>query len=63
MILGFIGFWCLSNSEFVAGAIFYQIGAVVAYLEAVNDGSFHGSAMRKLMDGHDEEQKKMMDEK
>lgn len=48
---------------FFFGAIFYQIGAVMAYLEAVNDGSFHGSAMRRIMDGHDEQNKQMLDEK
>jgi hypothetical protein len=35
----------------------------MAYLEAVNDGSFHGSAMRRLMDGHEEANKQMLDEK
>nr|POE63139.1 hypothetical protein CFP56_04042 [Quercus suber] len=48
---------------FFFGAIFYQIGAVVAYLEAVNDGSFHGSAMRRLLEGHEEDHRKMVDEK
>ena len=48
---------------FFFGALFYQIGAVMAYLEAVNDGSFHGSAMRRLLDGHEDDQKKMLDEK
>ncbi|KAK5128794.1 hypothetical protein LTR85_000127 [Meristemomyces frigidus] len=48
---------------FFIGTLFYQIGAVMAYLEAVNDGSFHGSAMRRLLEGHDEEQKNMLDGK
>ena len=48
---------------FFFGAIFFQIGATMAYFEAINDGSFHGSAMRRLMEGHEEEQKKMLDEK
>lgn len=48
---------------FFFGAIFFQIGATMAYFEAVNDGSFHGSAMRRLMEGHEEDQKKMLDEK
>lgn len=48
---------------FFFGALFFQIGATVAYFEAVNDGSFHGSAMRRLMEGHEEEQKAMLDEK
>ncbi|KAF7190923.1 hypothetical protein HII31_08082 [Pseudocercospora fuligena] len=49
--------------SFFFGAIFYQIGAVAPYLEAVNDGSFHGSAMRRLLDGHDDDNKKLLDEK
>ncbi|EME80961.1 uncharacterized protein MYCFIDRAFT_26072 [Pseudocercospora fijiensis CIRAD86] len=49
--------------SFFFGAIFYQIGAVAAYLEAVNDGSFHGSAMRRLLHGHDDDNKKLLDEK
>lgn len=48
---------------FFIGALFFQIGATMAYFEAVNDGSFHGSAMRRLMEGHEEDQKKMLDEK
>jgi hypothetical protein len=48
---------------FFFGVLFYQIGAVMAYLEAVNDGSFHGSAMRRIMDGNEEENKKMLDKK
>lgn len=48
---------------FFIGALFYQIGAVMAYLEAVNDGSFHGTAMRRLFEGHEDEQRKMLDEK
>lgn len=48
---------------FFFGAIFFQIGATMAYFEAINDGSFHGSAMRRLMEGHEEDQKKMLDEK
>ncbi|KAK4556488.1 hypothetical protein LTR86_006632 [Recurvomyces mirabilis] len=48
---------------FFFGALFYQVGAVMAYLEAVNDGSFHGSAMRRVLEGHDKEQKEMLDEK
>lgn len=49
--------------SFFFGALFYQVGAVAAYLEAVNDGSFHGSAMRRLLEGHEEDSKKMLDEK
>ncbi|KAK4619460.1 hypothetical protein CLAFUW4_11157 [Fulvia fulva] len=48
---------------FFIGALFYQIGAVTAYLEAVNDGSFHGAAMRKLLEGHDDDNKKLLDDK
>ncbi|TKA74675.1 hypothetical protein B0A55_04705 [Friedmanniomyces simplex] len=48
---------------FFFGALFYQLGAVVAYLEAVNAGSFHGSAMRRLLDGNEREEKEMLDEK
>lgn len=35
----------------------------MAYLEAVNDGSFHGSAMKRFLEGHEEDKKKMLDEK
>ncbi|KAK3069914.1 hypothetical protein LTR53_011376 [Teratosphaeriaceae sp. CCFEE 6253] len=48
---------------FFFGALFYQLGAVVAYLEAVNAGSFHGSAMRRLLEGHEKEDKEMLDDK
>lgn len=45
------------------GVCLYQLGATTAYFEAINDGSFHGSAMRRLMEGHEEEDKAMVDEK
>jgi hypothetical protein len=48
---------------FFVGALLYQVGAVMAYLEAVNDGSFHGSAMKRFLEGHEEDKKKMLDEK
>jgi hypothetical protein len=48
---------------FFFGALFYQVGAVTAYLEAVNDGSFHGSAMRRLLEGREDDSKKLLDEK
>lgn len=48
---------------FFIGALFYQVGAVMAYLEAVNDGSFAGVAMKRLLEGHDEDKKKLLDEK
>jgi hypothetical protein len=49
---------------FFIGTLFYQIGATMAYLEAINDGSFAGSAMRRFLDTADEEdQKRLLDEK
>ena len=48
---------------FFVGALLYQLGAVMAYLEAVNDGSFHGSAMKRFLEGHEEEKKQMLDQK
>lgn len=48
---------------FFIGALFYQVGATMAYLEAVNDGSFHGSAMKRFLEGHEEDKKKLLDEK
>ncbi|KAL9617184.1 MAG: hypothetical protein Q9160_007988 [Pyrenula sp. 1 TL-2023] len=35
----------------------------MAYLEAINDGSFGGSALKRHLEGHDEEKKRYMDEK
>ena len=34
----------------------------MAYFEAVNDGSFAGSAMCRFLQGHEEDQKKLLDE-
>ena len=48
---------------FFVGALLYQLGAVMAYLEAVNDGSFQGSAMKRFLEGHEDEKKSMLDEK
>jgi hypothetical protein len=48
---------------FFFGAMFYQVGAVTAYLEAINDGSFAGSAMKRLLLGHDKEAKEILDQK
>ena len=48
---------------FFFGALFYQVGATMAYLEAINDGSFGGRAMKRHLEGHDEEAKQMMDKK
>lgn len=49
--------------NFFFGAILYQVGATMAYLEAINDGSFQGSAMKRLLEGHEEDQKRLLDEK
>jgi hypothetical protein len=46
---------------FFIGALMYQVGAVMAYLEAVNNGSFSGHAMKRFLDGHDDDQKAMLD--
>ena len=48
---------------FFFGALFYQLGAVMAYLEAINDGSFAGSAMKRLLLGHDREAKGILDKR
>lgn len=48
---------------FFVGAMLYQLGATIAYLEAVNDGSFHGSAMKRFLEGHEDDKKRMLDEK
>lgn len=43
------------------GALAFQIGASLAYLEAVNGGSFHGSFMRRfLLGGKQDEEKQLM---
>lgn len=42
------------------GALAYQFGALVAYLEAVNDGSFHGSAMKRFLQGNEDNEKQLM---
>lgn len=47
---------------FFIGTLFYEVGATMAYLEAVNDGSFAGSALRRFLDGHEDEKKEMLDE-
>ena len=46
---------------FFFGALLYELGAVTAYLEAVNEPSFLGSDMRCFLDGHEEEQKLQVD--
>lgn len=48
---------------FFFGALCYQVGATMAYLESINDGSFAGPAMKRHLQGHDEEQKKLLDDK
>lgn len=48
---------------FFIGALFYQLGANMAYFEAINDGSFGGRAMKRHLEGHDEDAKKLMDDK
>ena len=48
---------------FFFGACLYQIGGVMAYLEAVNDGSFAGAAMKKLFQGHQDVEKEFLDAK
>lgn len=49
--------------SFFFGAVLYQIGAVMSYFEAINDGSFSGSAMRRFLEGHEEDSKAMLDGK
>lgn len=48
---------------FFFGACLYQVGGVMAYLEAVNDGSFAGAAMKKLLKGHEDVEKDLLDAK
>lgn len=48
---------------FFFGALLYQLGATMAYLEAINDGSFAGPAMKRLLEGSDEEKKAYFDGK
>lgn len=45
------------------GVIFFQVGATMALLEAVNEGSFHGSAMRRVLEGREDEKRAMADAK
>ncbi|KAF2766055.1 hypothetical protein EJ03DRAFT_330443 [Teratosphaeria nubilosa] len=69
--VGRAGTWDLPDSAdtyggpvcFFVGALLYQVGAVSAYLEAVNDGSFHGAGMRKVLEGREMDGKKLLDEK
>ena len=48
---------------FFFGALFYQVGATMAYLEAVNDGSFAGSALKRFLDDDEHTKKDLLDEK
>lgn len=48
---------------FFFGALLYQLGATMAYLEAINDGSFAGRAMKRHLEGHDEDMKRILDDK
>jgi hypothetical protein len=48
---------------FFIGALFYQLGATMSYLEAINDGCFVGRAMKRHLEGHDDDAKRLLDEK
>lgn len=48
---------------FFIGALLYELGALMSYFEAINDGSFQGSAMRRFLEGNEEASKRMLDEK
>lgn len=48
---------------FFFGACLYQIGGVMAYLEAINDGCFAGSAMKRLLKDHQDIEKELLDAK
>ncbi|QDS67874.1 hypothetical protein FKW77_007953 [Venturia effusa] len=52
-----------SPLTFFFGALLYQIGAVMSYFEAINDGSFGGAALKRFLDGKDQEMKTFMDAK
>lgn len=49
--------------SFFFGACLYQIGGVMAYLEAINDGCFAGAAMKRLLEGHKDIEKELLDAK
>ena len=49
--------------SFFVGACLYQIGGVMAYLEAVNDGCFAGAAMKRLLEGHQDIERELLDAK
>lgn len=52
-----------SPLTFFFGACLYQVGGVMAYLEAVNDGCFAGAAMKRLLEGHQDIEKELLDAK
>lgn len=45
------------------GVLCFEFPAVIAYLEAVNEGSFSGSAMRRFLGGREDQQKALVDAK
>ncbi|KAK4635159.1 hypothetical protein CLAFUW4_01897 [Fulvia fulva] len=47
----------------VVGVVAYQIGAMLAYLEAVNDGCIHGSFLRRFLEVHETDEKRLFDQK
>jgi hypothetical protein len=49
--------------SFFFGACLYQIGGVMAYLEAINDGCFAGAAMKRLLEGHQDIERELLDAK
>ncbi|KAK6362438.1 hypothetical protein LTS17_012862 [Exophiala oligosperma] len=52
-----------SPLTFFFGACLYQIGGVMAYLEAINDGCFAGAAMKRLLEGHQDIERELLDAK
>ncbi|KAF2451896.1 hypothetical protein P171DRAFT_426332 [Karstenula rhodostoma CBS 690.94] len=49
---------------FLGAVICYQTGAVMAYLEAINDGCFAGVAMKRFwIEGSEEDKRKLLDAK
>lgn len=48
---------------FFFGALLYELGATMAYLEAINDGCFSGSALKRHLEGHDDDAKQLLDAK
>lgn len=48
---------------FFFGALLYELDATMAYLEAINDDSFQGSALNRFLQGYETDLKKMLDDK